>query len=231
MIQFEDRIEIIDNEIAKRRQRWQLDALAYIDFDDIAQMLRSHIYKKWSLWDQSRPLEQWLSRVITNQIHNHIRNNYGNLAPPCNGCAFNLGADICNHTPSGTKCSECPLFAKWQKTKSKGYYLKLAGSINDENYIEQTHSSVSPEDGVNIKKGVVNLHKKMKEKLTPNQYKIYHQLFVEGKSEDKVAEEMGFKTTERNRRPGYKHISNLKKVFVEKAKKILEEEDIFYDHD
>lgn len=231
MIRFEDRIEIIDNEIAKRRHKWQLTAIAYMDFDDVAQMIRAHIYKKWHLWDQDRPLEQWLNRVITHQIYNLIRNNYGNVAPPCNGCAFDLGGDLCDYTSSGSKCEQCPLYAKWRKTKAKGYYIKLAGSIDDENYVEQRSAAIAPEDGVDIEKGVVNLHEKMRERLTPNQFKIYSQLFIEGKSEEEVAKEMGYKTTEKNRRPGYKHISNLKKTFLATAKKIMDQEDIFYDYE
>jgi hypothetical protein len=30
------------------------------------------------MWDQTKPLEPWVSRIITNQIRNLIRNNYTN---------------------------------------------------------------------------------------------------------------------------------------------------------
>ena len=39
---FEDKIQEIDQEIAKRRNKWNLNALSWIDFDDISQILRIH---------------------------------------------------------------------------------------------------------------------------------------------------------------------------------------------
>jgi hypothetical protein len=51
-------------------------------------------------------------------------------------------------------------------------------------------------------------------------------LFVENHSEEKVANYLGYKTTEKKRSAGYKQIKNLKKIFQIKVKAILEEKDI-----
>jgi len=51
-------------------------------------------------------------------------------------------------------------------------------------------------------------------------------LFVENHTEEKVAQFLGYKTTEKKRSAGYKQIKNLKKIFQEKVKQILSERDI-----
>ena len=40
---YEDKFEIIDNEISKRYYKWHLHALAWLDFDDVSQIIRTHI--------------------------------------------------------------------------------------------------------------------------------------------------------------------------------------------
>ena len=69
---FEDVIEKIDTEILKRRGKWNLTILSWMDFDDVSQILRIHIYKKWHLYDPEKPLAPWLNRIISNQIKMQI---------------------------------------------------------------------------------------------------------------------------------------------------------------
>ena len=77
-ITFEEKSEIVIKAINKKRNKWQLTAIAWMDFDDVSQIIKLHIYKKWSMWDQSKPLEPWIGRIIANQLKNLIRNNYTN---------------------------------------------------------------------------------------------------------------------------------------------------------
>ena len=42
---FEDFIGQIDIEIKKRKSKWNLTALSWMDFDDVSQILRIHIFK------------------------------------------------------------------------------------------------------------------------------------------------------------------------------------------
>ena len=42
---FESNIAIVDEEIRKRKSKWTLAALSWIDFEDVEQILRIHIYK------------------------------------------------------------------------------------------------------------------------------------------------------------------------------------------
>ena len=67
----------------------------------------------------------------------------------------------------------------------------------------------------------------MKKVLNDRQYKIYSLLFIKHLAEEEVAKEMGYKTTEKGRKAGYKQIKNLKKLFREKAEKILATKDVF----
>jgi hypothetical protein len=54
---YSDKAKDIDEEIGKRRNKWFLDSLAWFSFDDVEQIIRAHIFKKWHQWDQRRPLQ------------------------------------------------------------------------------------------------------------------------------------------------------------------------------
>ena len=72
---YEDKAEEIDTEIKKRRGKWFLDSLAWFDFEDVEQIIKAHIYKKWHQWDQSRSLQPWLNKIITISIMPRIGKN------------------------------------------------------------------------------------------------------------------------------------------------------------
>ena len=92
---FEDHLDLIDEEIRKRRGKWNLKSLAWMDFDDVSQIIKFHIFKKWHLYDPAKPLGPWLNKIISNQIKNLIRNNYGNYSRPCLRCAAAEGENLC----------------------------------------------------------------------------------------------------------------------------------------
>jgi hypothetical protein len=45
---YEDKADVIDNEIRKRYYKWHLHAIAWFDFDDVAQIIRAHIKKHFT---------------------------------------------------------------------------------------------------------------------------------------------------------------------------------------
>ena len=51
-------------------------------------------------------------------------------------------------------------------------------------------------------------------------------MFVYHKSNEEIAELVGYTTNEENRSPGYKQLCNMRKIFTEKAKQLLKKEDI-----
>ena len=216
-LKFEDCIESIDIEINKRRGRWNLTALSWMDFDDVSQIIRVHIFKKWHLYDQSKSLAPWINTLISNQIKNLIRNNYGNYCRPCLKCAAAESDSLCYIY--GTQCSACPLFAQWEKTKKAAYLTKLPTPLESVEH-EMENIELSDFDFDTVLK---RLNSKLRAVLKPNEWVVYENLYLNNKSEQEVAKILGYKTSEKNRSPGYKQIKNIKKSIIDKAKEIVAE--------
>ena len=216
-LKFEDCIEKIDLEINKRRSRWNLTALSWMDFDDVSQIIRIHIFKKWHLYDQSKSLAPWINTLISNQIKNLIRNNYGNYCRPCLKCAAAESDSLCYIY--GTQNSSCPLFAQWEKTKKAAYLTKLPAPLESvEHETEKIELKEFDFDTV-----LKRLNDQLKERLKVNEWIVYENLYLKNKSEQEVAKILGYKTSEKNRSPGYKQIKNIKKSIIDKAKEIVSE--------
>jgi len=66
----------------------------------------------------------------------------------------------------------------------------------------------------------------MEEVLKPHEWMIYKYLYIDNLSELEVAKKMGYKTSEKNRSPGYKQIKNVKKRIIARAKKAIEDDEI-----
>ena len=219
-LSFEDKISEINQEINKRRHKWNLTTLAWMDFSDVSQILRIHIYKKWNLYDPKKPLAPWVNRIVSNQIKNLIRNNYGNYSRPCLRCAAAEQEDGC--TIYASQCSKCPLYAKWEKSKKSAHDIKLPVAL--ENHTQEVHNII--EDEIDIEKTAKNIHAKMQQILKPIEWKFYELYYIKHKSEEESAKLMGYKTTEKNRKIGYKQVKNLKKSIMIKVKKHLYNGDI-----
>lgn len=222
---FEDCIEIINAAIRKQKSRWQLDSINWFDFDDIEQIIRSHINEKWHMWDQSRPLEPWINIIIRNQIKNQVRNHYGNYLKPCMTCPFAVGENGCSVTASRNQDSQCIDYQKWELRKKNAFDLKLA--LSTENHDQELKER--PCNNFCYDKSVDKLNEQMKKVLSQKNYKAYYMLYFEKASEEEVAKFMGYKTNEKKRKAGYRQVKNLKKLFIEKAKEIIKEFDIIVD--
>tara|TARA_B100000809_G_scaffold254592_1_gene291977 strand:- start:114 stop:812 length:699 start_codon:yes stop_codon:yes gene_type:complete len=219
-LKFEDYIDQIDEEIRKRKSKWTLTSIAWMDFDDISQILRIHIYKKWSLFDQDKPLGPWLNRIISNQIKNIIRNNYGNYARPCLKCAAAEPDDGC--AIYGEQCDVCPLFKTWLKRKKSAYDLKITVPLDNHIQEIQNISSLNTFDEFNLEK----IHRRMKQLLKPVEWKVYFHFYIKNVKEREIAKMLGFKTTEKNRSPGYKQLRNIQKSIINKFKKCLRDDEL-----
>lgn len=217
---FESLIDVINSEIIKRKNKWNLTAINWMDFNDVAQILRIHIYKKWHLYDHKKPLAPWVNRIISNQIKNLIRNNYSNFTRPCLKCAAAEGEDGC--TIYNTQCNTCPLYANWEKSKKNAHDTKLTVSI--ENHSQEINDM--PINNFNMEQTAKNIHLKMEKVLKPIEWKVYQYLYIDGKDEEQTAKLMGYRTSEKNRIAGYKQIKNIKKIIIFKVKKHLYNGDI-----
>ncbi len=227
MRKYEDCLPIIDNEIYKRKNKTNL-YLNDADFEDIAQIIRIHIFNQWYLFDDTKPLEHWVNKIITHQISNFIRNNYTSIAPPCYKCPANQGGGLCSFTTSGEQCSECPLFKKWTKAKQDGFNIKFATSLQSEDGDNQTVEDKIAIQSTNIDwtAAMSKLSDQLKSRLSKELYLVYKFIYLDGNSDIDLAKKLKFKTSEKNRVPGYKQIYNFKQKIIEEAKKILLEEDI-----
>lgn len=224
-IKYEDKIDIINGEIRKRRGKWFLDSIPWISFEDVEQIIRIHIYQKWSQWDQKRELKPWINKIITNQFKNILRNYYLNFAKPCSSCPFDssaAGENFCSFTKSGLQDITCPLYAKWSKSKKSAHDVKIPLRLDAQEY----ESNIFAGDFFQVDRAIVLVQGHLKEELSERHYSIYHMLFIENKTEDEVAKFLGYKTNESGRSAGYKQIKNMRKFFKEKVIKILKNKDI-----
>lgn len=217
---FEDYIDIINIELTKRRSKWQLHALNWISYEDIEQIIRFHIFKKFHLYDPLKPIIPWVATIINHQLSNLIRNNYTNFTKPCMRCAASEGDNLCSIYTK--QCSSCPLYAYWEKNKKSAYDTKLPLPI--ENHQQEVFSVASEQ--IDVERSAENLHVKMKKVLRPVEWKIYNWLYIEHKTEEQVAKLMAYKTNENGRRAGYNSIRAIKKKIIIKARKLLYAGDI-----
>jgi RNA polymerase sigma factor (sigma-70 family) len=219
---YEECYDAIDLVIRKFQKKWQLKAINWFDFEDVSQIIKLHIFNKWHLWDQQRPLEPWVARVASHQIRNIIRNNYTNYTKPCMQCKYNMGDNLCALTSSGVQNTSCPQYAKWSKQKKSGYGVKLPLSL--ENHTKEIDQR--PDTSIDFEESIKKLNEVLRENLSETHYTVYTMLFFEHKSEDEVAKFMGYKSNEKNRAAGYKQIKNLKKMLKEKAQELISKHDI-----
>lgn len=214
-VSFEDFIREIDFEINKRRKKWSLTAISWMDFEDVAQILRIHIYMKWELYDPQKPLAPWLNRIISNQIKNLIRNNYSNFTRPCLKCSASEGIDFCSIY--GKQDNSCPLYAFWEKSKKKAHDVKIPLPL--ENHSQEIFKSSS--EDCDLESNFKRLNKALETHLKPTEWKVYQYLYIENLSEEETAKKMGYRSTEKNRPPGYKQIKNIRKSIIEKTKSLI----------
>lgn len=219
---YEECYPIIDSVVAKYKNKWRLKAINWFDFEDVAQVVKTHIFKKWDLWDQDRPLEPWVSRIASHQIKNIVRNNYTNYVKPCASCSYNLGENSCSLTKSRTQNTSCTMYAKWAKSKRQGYGVKMPLSM--EHHLQEIDSLT--DSRVDFESSIQKLNEVLKRELSEEYYQVYIMLFFKNSSESEVAAYMGYKTTEKNRTAGYKQIKNLKKMLKEKVQNIIAKNDI-----
>lgn len=219
-LKFENCISLINTEIVKRKNKWTLSALNWIDFEDVSQIIRFHIYKKWNLYDESKPILPWVNRIISNQIKNLIRNNYGNYARPCLKCAAAIGESECKIY--GKQDKSCPMYKNWVKTKKNAYDLKMTVSVEDHSY--EINNQSAPQ--YNIQRAAANLHEKMKKILKPIEWRVYDLLYIQNKTEEYVCKNLEFKYDKKAKTTYNKQLRNIQKAIIKKAKECLDNGEI-----
>lgn len=220
---YEDLVTEIESLLCRYRAKWQLNALAWLDYDDVCQIIRIHINNKWHLWDQKRAFGPWCSTLISNQIKNLVRNNYGSFAKPCLRCPHYGGGDDCGFTANGKQNTTCLDYAKWVKKKQKAYNLKLPLSLD----ITLDAGEACLDTDVDYNNKIHKVHDLVMDKLSDKHSEIYYMLYVKHKTDAEVALAFGYKEdTSKRKTPRYKQINNLKKRFYKIASEILRDNDL-----
>lgn len=219
---FESCLDLIEELLEKRKYKWQIKAIAWIDFDDVKQIIKLHLFKKWEKYQPDKPLEPWINAIINHQMINIGRNIYTIHARPCLKCPSNEGNDLCGVTPSGKQCEECPVYKKWAKTKKSAFDIQLALPIV--NHEQEVHDIAY--DDLDINTATEIIHKEMKKILKPHEWRVYECLYIFNLSEHETAKRCGFKSSE-GRSPGYARIKQIQKVIINQVKKLKNKIDFF----
>ncbi len=206
-------IQIID----KRRAKWVLTTLPW---EDVRQLLLTRLWKKFHLYDQNRPFENWANFTISNAIKNLLRDNCYKFQRPCLKCVFNQGDKTCRFTASKNQDISCPLYAEWYKKKSDLFNIKVPVAID--NHIQAVSNIQS--DFIDIASAKNIIDSKILNKLEAFiEKRMYKLLFVQNKSPEEVGAILKLKN---HTTSGLLEINNFKKKVVEMAKVVIKEEDL-----
>ena len=151
-----------------------------MDYDDVSQIIRLHIYNKWAQYDQSLPLEPWVNRIITSQLINLSRNIYYSNARPCLKCPENEGGDLCRTYRK--QCDLCPIFKRWQNGKKAAHDIRLPLPI--ENHSMEVYD-MPTYDSADIERAIPAFHIAMKKVLRKREWEVYKLLYIDPKLNNK----------------------------------------------
>lgn len=206
---------VVETELTKRKSKWHLTAVPSVSYEDVCQIIRTHIFNKINLYNPEKsPFSHWVNAVISSQLYNILRNEWGNSCSPCNSCPFNQQEDLCGKY--GHKTVECKLYGKWVKSKKAAHEIRIPATLelHSNEILEIEYSSV------NIEESEKNLHARMLFLLkeTPVEQKIYQYLFVDKRTESETGRLMGYKASDRG--AGYRQIKNIRKKIALLARQI-----------
>ncbi len=218
---FEEAIPFIDKILRMSAHKWNLKAVPSVTFDDISQICRLHIWKKFHLYNQDMPIEPWISTIISNQIRNLLRNYYYSNVSVCQKCPENEQNGLCRIY--GKQSSpDCPLYMRWERSKKNAFDIRLALPASS----HEVELNSKPFEQLDVEKSAKALHEKVIPMLKESEKKVYILLYIEEKSEDDAAQILGYRTTEA-RKAGYNNFIRIKKSIMIKVKKAMEEIDIY----
>lgn len=215
MDKFVKNFEIIAAQVDRHKFKWRLKAVPSVTWDDVRQLLLIHIWKKIDQWDETRPIEPWVNTIVNNQLINMLRNLYGRYARPCINCPANQGGDLCSIY--GTQNEDCSILRQWYNNKKSAHDTKLPLPL--ENHQQEVFNISSPDSDLSYI--MEELHYKLKNELTPYQYKVYKLIYVEQKSDKDVILKLGYKINEDGKSTGFKNINTIKKIIAKKARELI----------
>ena len=221
MFVFQDKIAEIDVLLERSRKKWHLDAVQWMDYDDVCQIIRLHVHKKWHLWDQTRTFGPWCNRVISHQITNLIRNHYTSFQKPSLKCPNYTSDNGCNFTKSGVQDTSCDDYAKWSKKKKNNHDVKLTLSIEN----QVIDHAVCINNEFDYDHSVNRLHFEVMKRLEGDYRKIYKAIYIDERDESFIILDPYF-NDEKTDSQKNKKLELLKKSFYQVAQEVMREEDV-----
>lgn len=215
---FEGNIDQINKIIKSVVSKWNLQAIAYMDKQDVESIIRAHLYVKWNLYDKSRPLANWVSVSCSNQLKNLFRNKYYKFASPCLDCPKNLGSDQCELFGE-ISSRQCGIYNDWVKTKKDNHDVNLP--VTAENHQNEINSM--PADELNFDERIEDLKIKLQNVLIPVDYHFFINLTLQHRPEKDVLIELNFP----NKTAGLLALKLYKLHIIQTVKNILNEEELF----
>jgi len=222
---FQEAVPRLKELIAKRRTSWRL--LSVMEWEDVASILLTKIWKQFKKYNPERPLDNWANRVIKYGLINLTRDNLYRWARPCiaadsygNACTFNTGGKSCAWTPSKTQCSECPLYAQWEK--KKGAKFAVATPLSLEDHVDVSNNRI--DDFLDYERAKEIIDTKILPQLTSSERKLYRLLYVQHLDPSEAGRRMGYKRQSNSKIPGYLTQKKLTKRFAALALTIIEKE-------
>lgn len=209
---FEDAYPIIQQELAKRKNKWTLTSIPSIGWEDVCSIITIHIFKKFKQYDPKKPFLPWINRILSNQIINLVRNNYSNFSRPCLKCDAQLPDNGCKIYSD--QCSKCPIYADWEKKKQFAYNIKLPLSI--ENHVDEVHQKPQ-ETSIDLEKNISLAHETMRKYLKRNEWLVYQKLFIQHKDEATAIKELNYIGSNRS-----KQLFNVKVAIISKFKNLVQ---------
>lgn len=223
---FEECSDIISLEIKKRKNKWLLNRITWIDYDDVVQIILLHIYIQWDKCDQSKEILRYINKTITYQTINIVRNIWGNYRSICSQCKANEGGGSCR-IYGNTQSFNCPLYENWAKSKKvykEAINLPLSLEELEESHKSQLVTCSSSFQNYNTKKLFELMKPPM---LTEFQYKVFSWMYIDNLEDSEIIKKLGYKESKSvGRQNGYRSIQKLKKLFIEKAKEVISNNDI-----
>lgn len=218
---FEENIDEINRLIKIHVSKWSLDGIPSMDKDDVASIIRSHIYKKFHLYNPNRPIGNWLTTTIKNRLKNLYRDTYYKYTAPCLDCPAYLGK---NSNSDGEcklygMCSKaCGLYKEWEKTKQSAYNVNLPVTIED----HQNQINSRPFEELDFDTQIEDLKLKLSARLSETDYGLFCGIYLDNIPELQLIKTLKFSS----KTEGLRRIKDLKNTIVFIVKEILKQDDV-----
>lgn len=216
--------------IEKRRGSWELTTI--LEWQDVSSILLTRLWEKLDLYDRSRPLENWVNKLISHALINLARLHWYKYARPCvsageygGTCVFNTGGTGCSKTSSKIQCSECPMFAKWQKKKEAKFNTAIP--VPFENHLHESYNKpgeiLDPERLDSAKRIIDN---KILSKLNKHEGKLYRLMYIDHLTMEQVGKKMKYKPQPNSKVPGYQVLIKFSRRIKVMAREIIRENEL-----